>query len=448
MSPPLYFAGPLRPLSYTLLSSGVFFSQHLLALLVLALQGRPVTAIASDWVFYVTPLQMLVRRYGAFDAILFLALAWVLLVAWTLAALAYRRATDADVSGWIAAFVVAPAVQIPIMCLLSLLPSRPADHGGSIPGSVGAMGSAAVAQGLFTGLAVTVFAVAVGALVFGSYGYTMFMVSPFIIGSTTGYFGNRRQDVGVGNTERLVAGALLLGGIALLAFALEGILCLIMAWPLVFGTAFVGGLLGRAIALQSRRPPRHALSSLALLPLVFAAENVLPATVQFDTEARIQISASSEIVWKLLMRSDLSEEPVALPFQLGVAYPVRGEIVGEGVGAIRLGEFSTGTVVEKVTEWVPNHKLAFVMLNQVPSMRELSPYAHVHAPHVIGYFRTTDTRFELAARGGGTTEVIERTSHELKLEPVLYWLPLARWVVHMNNARVLAYLKRQAEGDP
>src|SRR5262249_29227411 len=185
-------------------------------------------------------------------------------------------------------------------------------------------------------------------------------------------------------TEKLVVGARLLGGIALLAFALEGVLCLIVAWPLVFGTAFVGGLLGRAIALHSRRPPRQALSSLALLPLAFAAERVLPATVQFDTEARIQISAPPELVWKRLLRTDLSEEPVSLPFRLGVAYPVRGEVIGEGVGAIRLGEFSTGKVVEKITEWIPNRKLAFVMFNQPPAMRELSPYANVHAPHVMG----------------------------------------------------------------
>src|SRR5262249_39740912 len=228
---------------------------------------------------------------------------------------------------------------------------------------------------------------------------------------------------------------------------LEGVLCLIVAWPLVFGTAFVGGLLGRAIALHSRRPPRQALSSLALLPLAVAAAGGLPATGQFDTGGRLQSSAPRELVWKRLLRTDLSEEPVSLPFRLGVAYPVRGEVIGEGVGAIRLGEFSTGKVVEKITEWIPNRKLAFVMFNQPPAMRELSPYANVHAPHVMGYSRTTHTRFDLAARDGGGTEVIELTSHELRLEPVLYWLPLARWVVRMNNARVLAHLKRQAERD-
>jgi len=85
------------------------------------------------------------------------------------------------------------------------------------------------------------------------------------------------------------------------------------------------------------------------------------------------------------------------------------------------------------------------VLTDVPSMRELSPYEHVHAPHVIGYFNSKVTSFELVPRSDGRSDVIERTSHELKLEPILYWLPLARWVVLQNNARVLAHIRRQAE---
>jgi hypothetical protein len=69
----------------------------------------------------------------------------------------------------------------------------------------------------------------------------------------------------------------------------------------------------------------------------------------------------------------------------------------------------------------------------------------VHAPHVIGYFRTSYTSFELVERANGHTELVERTTHQLKLDPVLYWLPMARWVVHANNARVLAHIQRQAE---
>ena len=122
-----------------------------------------------------------------------------------------------------------------------------------------------------------------------------------------------------------------------------------------------------------------------------------------------------------------------------------GEIVGEGVGALRRGEFSTGVALERVTEWVPDRKLAFVVEQDVPAMRELSPYEHVHAPHVTGYFLTSYTSFELKPLPGARTELIERTSHELKLEPILYWMPMVRYVVDNNNARVLRHIQRQAE---
>jgi hypothetical protein len=78
-------------------------------------------------------------------------------------------------------------------------------------------------------------------------------------------------------------------------------------------------------------------------------------------------------------------------------------------------------------------------------MHELSPYPHVNAPHVTGYFRTTYTSFEIVPVAPGRSGVLERTGHELKLDPILYWLPLARWVIHQDNWRVLTYVRRQAE---
>jgi hypothetical protein len=78
-------------------------------------------------------------------------------------------------------------------------------------------------------------------------------------------------------------------------------------------------------------------------------------------------------------------------------------------------------------------------------MRELSPYEHVHAPHVIGYFRTISSSFELLPRSDGGTDVVLRSSHELRLDPVSYWLPMARWIVRQNNVRVLQHIRSHAE---
>ncbi len=302
-----------------------------------------------------------------------------------------------------------------------------------------------VLLGVIACVGVTVSAVAMGTLLFSVYGFGIFVVSPFIIGAITAYVVNFKTDIGAKRTAQVLAGATAIGAIGLVATGLEGIVCIILVAPLALGIALIGGMLGRSIAVASQRPARVALSGFALLPIVFAMESVLPAQTNFDTYQTIEVAAPAELVWKSILHMDTMDEPLALPFRLGVAYPLRGEVVGEGVGAVRHGEFSTGVAIERVTEWEPNRKLAFVVVNDVPAMRELSPYQHVHAPHVLGYFRTSYTSFELVPRPGGGTEIVERTSHQLKLEPVLYWLPLARWIVGANNARVLAHIKRQAE---
>jgi hypothetical protein len=303
----------------------------------------------------------------------------------------------------------------------------------------------AAVVGVLAGVGLTLVAVALGTLVFGTYGLTLFLFTPFMVGATTAYIANSKADIGVRATGWSVTIAVLLGGLGLVAVALEGLICIVMAAPLGLITALLGGLLGRELALHGKRSAVQNLPCLALLPLIFAVENVLPPISNFDTDQTIAVAAAPEVVWESILSTDPIEGPLALPFRLGVAYPLRGEVRGEGVGAERLGEFSTGTAIERVTEWVPNRKLGFVVVRDIPGMRELSPYEHVHAPHVIGYFRTTYTSFELVPRSDGGTDIVEHTSHELRLDPVPYWLPMARWIVRQNNARVLEHIRAHAE---
>ena len=196
-----------------------------------------------------------------------------------------------------------------------------------------------------------------GALLFGVYGFGIFVASPFVIGAATAYFANRKTDQGASRTSLLVASAAALGSIALVMVALEGLVCIVMAAPLGLGVALIGGVFGRAVALSRRRSAGQTLSGFALLPLIFAIENVLPASTSFDTYQTIEVHAPPNVVWQSIVQMDSIDGPLALPFRLGVAYPLRGEIIGEGVGAERHGEFSTGTALERVTEWIHNRKL-------------------------------------------------------------------------------------------
>jgi hypothetical protein len=124
---------------------------------------------------------------------------------------------------------------------------------------------------------------------------------------------------------------------------------------------------------------------------------------------------------------------------------VRGRLFGQGVGAIRLGEFSTGIAREWVTEWVPGRRLAFTVLAQLPAMKEMSPYRRVHSPHVQGYFETGTTRFILKPLPSGGTRLDIDAPHIMRIDPVLYWEPLARLAIRINLSRVLDDLRQKAE---
>lgn len=438
----LAFRGRIGRVPYGLWSAAIFFLPHAAVWGVFDLAGQP---LMPDWRFWAMPFASLAQLPLVPVFALPLAFAAMLLVLWMLTALAFQRAADAGADGWIATLVAAPAVQIPAMALLLVLPPRPPAPPRVATARDAVLDWTPAVQGVLAGIGLTLFAVAAGALVFGTYGYGIFVLSPFVIGAATAFLANRRQDIGWPRTLRLFTLSLSLGAVALVVFALEGIVCIVLAAPLAWGAALLGALLGHALAQSPRRRAGSTLTSVALLPVVFLMEKALPPTMTFATDERIEIAAPPAAVWQALIHMDRIDGPPSLPFRLGVAYPVSGAIRGQGVGAIRTGVFSTGIAVERVTAWMPDRRLAFTVLRDPPAMHEMSPYAHVNAPHVTGYFRTVSTAFEIVPRLGGGSVLLEHTEHRLRLDPVLYWLPLARWIIHQNNERVLAYIGRHAE---
>lgn len=287
----------------------------------------------------------------------------------------------------------------------------------------------------------------VSAVTFGAYGAGLFLLTPLSVGLTTAYLANRRYPMTISDTSQLVISAAALGGLALVALALEGIVCLILASPLVLGAAVLGGLLGRGMALV-RNAYDRPLMVVGFLPAVFLLEAAMPPAAQIATEESIDIAASPAAVWNAVTSSaPIAVEP-GLVGRAGLAYPLRGKLFGSGVGADRIGIFSTGSAHERVTDWQPGRRLAFRVLTQPPAMEEMSPYRRVHAPHVSGYFDTGETEFALQPLRSGGTRLIVRAAHILRIDPVPYWELLARWATSSNTRRVLDDLKQKAERSP
>lgn len=301
-----------------------------------------------------------------------------------------------------------------------------------------------VVAGTLSGVLIILLAVAVSALIFRAYGWGLFVLTPFVVGFTTGYFVNRRELQSTKATNGLVLLSAALGCFGLILFALEGLVCLVLAAPLGALAAIAGGALGRRGA-RIGKDPMGPVYCVALLPMMFAADALYPPAITMMTDESIVVESSAPQVWQAVTSDEPIHEPATLVGRLGLAYPKRARLSGRAVGAIRTGYFSTGVAREQITAWEEGKLLSFMVLSQPPAMTEMSPYRRVHAPHVIGYFETGETQFELQPLSGLKTRLTIRAAHRLRIDPVIYWEPIASWAARSNARRVLQDLKFKAE---
>ena len=447
MSSAVRFEGPAGRAAYVGASATVFVLQDVVLLPAFMRNGGAI--YDAPWWVWCNPVRTLLTPTLAGRADMPSLLAAGMLAALAADAalvwLAFRRAKQIDRGGWTATLVIVPFLQLVAIAWLAAAPHRSGetDIGGTE--QRGRLGARTAVSGLLIGVGSIVGTVALSTLVFHTYGGVLFLVSPFLIATAVGYLANRSGSVGIGRTLGLVFIAFLLGGAALIGFAFEGAICLLMATPLIAVMGFTGGALGAGLATLGQRGRGTTLTSIAFIPILLAAEAVLPPHAGFDSVVSTDVAAPPSAVWDAVVHMGPIPDAPAAPFRWGLAYPLSGEILGTGVGSMRRGVFSTGVAYERVTEWVPNEKLSFVVLSDPPTMHELSPYANVNAPHVSGYFRTLDARFTLTPLPDGRTRLTLATRHALDLEPAMYWLPLAQWAVSANKARVLGHFRQQAE---
>jgi hypothetical protein len=124
---------------------------------------------------------------------------------------------------------------------------------------------------------------------------------------------------------------------------------------------------------------------------------------------------------------------------------MRARLDGEGVGATRYCEFTTGTFVEPITAWEPGRRLAFDVTDQPAPLFELTPYRHIHPPHLDGFLRSNRGEFLLVALPEGRTRLEGRTWYEFAMYPQAYWTFWSDLFIHRIHQRVLWHIQRLAE---
>jgi hypothetical protein len=286
-----------------------------------------------------------------------------------------------------------------------------------------------------------------GTNIFGDYGWTLFLFLPFCLGmiSTLIYaHKNNLTHVQLRNNSYLTLSIFCLG---LFLFAWEGLICLAMVAPFAIACSYIGFVIGSAIARKYNpgNTPTLVIILLLSIPSLMAFENQNPGPdkIRFVTTS-IEISATPEDVWKNVIKFPELEKPTEFIFRAGIAYPTNATITGNGVGATRYCNFSTGQFVEPIIVWDEPRLLKFSVEQQPDPMEEISFY-NLHPNHLKGYWVSKEGQFKLTTLENGNTLLEGTTWYVNKIRPGFYWTLWSDFIVHKIHRRVLTHIKKVSE---
>ena len=375
---------------------------------------------------------------------------------WIGVVLTLRRLRDANLPLWGVMLFFVPFLNLIFFAILSAIPSREASNKGSKLGErVGRFIPQSEFGSAVFGVLLTAL-LAVGETVFstsglGNYGWGLFVGIPFFLGLNSTMIYGYHYPRSLGRCLLVSLFSVGIVGAALLVIAIEGIICLAMALPLAIPIALFGGLIGYVIQRRtySTSTLRVAWVVCLLVPGLILIEYSLGETPSlYEVKTSIVIKSDVQTVWTHVVTFSELPPPTEAMFKTGIAYPIRAEMHGHGVGAERHCVFSTGAFVEPITVGDEPRLLAFGVSGQPPAMEELSIYRNLHPPHLDNYFVAKRGQFELKPLADGTTLLEGTTWYQNRYWPAPYWHLWSDHVIETIHTRVLSHIKTLAENEP
>lgn len=369
---------------------------------------------------------------------------WAIPFLWIGITMSIRRLLDAGYSAWWSMLFFVPGLNYALFLWMATAGPRPTSQVGAHTDPEGQKLPTALLS-MAAGTAIGLILLGLAVLQFETYGLSLFMGTPFVLGLATAYLFSSRYRATNREVFEVVAMTLVL--VAGFAFLLgfEGVVCLVMVAPLGLGVAALGALVGRHLARAGESGTRGALLIGVLLPAGMVSESGEATAALREVRSSVVIEGSTDDVWANVIAFPPLEAPSSLPFRLGVAYPTQARIEGAGVGAVRYCEFSTGAFVEPITVWEPGRRLGFDVVDSPPPLRELTPL-EVDPPHLREYLVPRAGEFRIVDLGDGRVRLEGSTWYEQRLRPEGYWVLWSDYLISRIHGSVLEHIRAQVEG--
>lgn len=283
-----------------------------------------------------------------------------------------------------------------------------------------------------------------GIFVFRQYGLALFVLIPLFLGvSSSVLYGLKKPKIEV-KSFRLGFISLGIYLLILFLFAIEGMICIVMASPIILIFTLIGSFIGDTILRKiSDKALTIMFILIGMIPIMsFVEKDNQPTLTSVVTS--IEINADLQTVWKNVVEFPQLDEPTEFIFKTGIAYPIDAKIEGTGVGAIRYCNFTTGSFVEPITVWDEPNLLKFDVEEQPEPMKELS-FWDIDAPHLHDYFVSKQGQFKLTKLPNGNTLLEGTTWYYHNIRPEIYWNFWSENIIHKIHERVLKHIKTNSE---
>jgi hypothetical protein len=262
---------------------------------------------------------------------------------------------------------------------------------------------------------------------FINYGIVLFCVLPGCIGLFTGFI-PRRVFAIVGMIAALLTIFLLLW-----AGQVEGIVCILMALPIVGLSVLVGYLLGIIIKRLSGRKDSLKISLLpiALFGLAIVVNHAWKGQGSENTvTTTIELNATAAEIYNHIKQVDTVTAKPHFFHQLGLPYPYKCILTAEREGGQRICEFDAGRIVETILELKKNE-----LLRMKVSQYDLPGSSWFAFDQDVYHIQSI----------GKKTRISRTTTLLSQLKPRLYWAQIEKLTIGVQQELVFENLKNEIE---
>jgi hypothetical protein len=264
------------------------------------------------------------------------------------------------------------------------------------------------------------------------YGLSLFVFLPFILGYILGTSTIKKISLTGLVISLVIFFALLIAG------GLEGMVCILMALPLVIGAIALGAFVNYLFKKNQAKDKPDELIKKSMLPFFFfLGLGLLEKEMTKNNKEVISVSSemilpySTHQVYETIKSVDTLIANKSFLMKLDLPVPNKCILEKEEVGGLRTCYFSGGTITERITELKKDSILRMDVIDYKLTGRKWLGFKEA-----IYYFEKT---------GETSCRMTRVTTYTSELKPRFYWDPLEKIGIRQEHDYVFENLKNDLE---